>query len=100
MLPAVGFHHVHMNVVDPERSISFYTRSFQQTRRTAVAGWDAVQSEESYLLSHRGATPRISRARHGVMATLGGIAPTSSATTNDWLHKARCFSVCLRRLDT
>ena len=50
VLPAVGFHHVHMNVVDPERSISFYTRSFQQTRRTAVAGWDAVQSEESYLL--------------------------------------------------
>lgn len=48
--PNVGFHHVHMKVVDPEQSISFYTSSFTQTQRTEIAGWDAVRSENAYLL--------------------------------------------------
>ena len=41
---------MHMNVVDPERSIRFYTSSFEVTQKTRVAGWDAVQSEDTYLL--------------------------------------------------
>lgn len=48
--PDVGFHHVHMNVVDPDDSLGFYTRSFEQTRRTIVAGFDALQSEDVYVL--------------------------------------------------
>ena len=52
-----GFHHVHLNAVDPDRSIAFYTRGFTQTKRTQIAGWPAVQSENSYLLFNRVATP-------------------------------------------
>ncbi len=48
--PAAGFHHVHLNVVDPERSAAFYTAAFEKARRTQVAGWDAVQTENVYLL--------------------------------------------------
>lgn len=48
-----GFHHVHLNAVDPERSIAFYTRSFPQTRRTQVAGWPALRSENAFLLFNR-----------------------------------------------
>ena len=51
--PAAGFHHVHMNVVDPERSIAFYVSAFEQARRTTFAGWDAVQSESVYILFNK-----------------------------------------------
>ena len=48
--PTAGFHHVHLNVVDPDRSAAFYTTAFEKTRRTRVAGWDAVQTENVFLL--------------------------------------------------
>ena len=47
---AAGFHHVHLNVVDPDRSAEFYTTAFAKTRSTRVAGWDAVQAENVFLL--------------------------------------------------
>ena len=49
----IRFHHVHMNVVDPARSSSFYTSAFEQTRKVTVAGWDGIQSESSYVLFNR-----------------------------------------------
>jgi catechol 2,3-dioxygenase-like lactoylglutathione lyase family enzyme len=49
----IRFHHVHMNVVDPARSASFYTSAFEGTRRVTVAGWEGVQAEDSYLLFTR-----------------------------------------------
>ena len=54
----VTFHHVHMNVVDPQQSIAFYTDAFEQTQRTVVAGWDALRSEDSYILFSRVTSPR------------------------------------------
>lgn len=45
-----GVHHVHMNVVDPDLSIAFYTGAFESTRKTEVAGWPAVRSEDVHLL--------------------------------------------------
>jgi len=49
-LPQPRLHHVHLNVVDVERSIGFYTRAFPTTSRTQVAGWPAVRSEQIFLL--------------------------------------------------
>ena len=51
--PSAGFHHVHLNVVDPDRSAAFYTGAFEKTRRTKVAGWDAVRSENIFLLFNK-----------------------------------------------
>jgi catechol 2,3-dioxygenase-like lactoylglutathione lyase family enzyme len=48
-----GLHHVHLNVLDPERSVAFYTNAFEHTTKTTVAGWDAVQSENIYLLFNK-----------------------------------------------
>jgi uncharacterized glyoxalase superfamily protein PhnB len=39
-----------MNVVDPDRSIAFFTGAFESTRRTDVAGWPGVRSEDVHLL--------------------------------------------------
>src|ERR1044072_5733902 len=53
----IAFHHVHLNSTDPAAAINFYTRTFDVTRRTAVAGSDAVQSENMYLLFNRVSKP-------------------------------------------
>lgn len=45
-----AFHHVHLNSLDPAKAIAFYTRTFEVTRKTSLAGWEAVQSENIFLL--------------------------------------------------
>lgn len=48
--PQAQFHHVHLNSVDPSKAAAFYTRTFDVTKQTSVAGIEAVQSENMYLL--------------------------------------------------
>jgi catechol 2,3-dioxygenase-like lactoylglutathione lyase family enzyme len=50
---AVSFHHVHLNSSDPVAAINFYTRTFDVTRKTSVAGFAALQSETIYLLFNK-----------------------------------------------
>jgi len=50
---ATGFHHVHLNSTDPEAAIRFYTKTFDVTKRTMLAGFPAVQSEKMYLLFNK-----------------------------------------------
>ena len=55
------FHHVHLNSLDPSAAIEFYTNTFDVTKKTAVAGFAAVQSENMYLLfNHVKTAPSIS----------------------------------------
>lgn len=59
--PPALFHHVHLNSIDPAAAITFYTRTFDVTKRTTLAGLDAVQSENMYLLFNRvAAAPPVS----------------------------------------
>jgi catechol 2,3-dioxygenase-like lactoylglutathione lyase family enzyme len=46
----ISFHHVHLHSIDPAKAIDFYTRTFDVTKKTQLAGFDAVQSESMYLL--------------------------------------------------
>jgi len=39
MLPAPGFHHLHLNSVDPDAAIDFYVRQFPTAAKTS---WDAL----------------------------------------------------------
>jgi catechol 2,3-dioxygenase-like lactoylglutathione lyase family enzyme len=48
-----GFHHVHLNSRAPSKAIEFYTSTFDVTKKTALAGWDGVQSENMYLLFNK-----------------------------------------------
>jgi predicted enzyme related to lactoylglutathione lyase len=50
---AASFHHIHLNSSDPSKAIDFYTRTFDVTKKTSLAGFDAVQSENIYLLFNR-----------------------------------------------
>ncbi len=53
----VTFHHVHLNSVDPSAAINFYNKTFDVTKKTSLAGWDAVQSENMYLLFNKVSKP-------------------------------------------
>src|SRR5438552_19122850 len=56
-VPAAGFHHVHLNCLDPGRSVAFYTKTFGVTKETRVAGWDAIATEKIYLLFSKVSSP-------------------------------------------
>jgi catechol 2,3-dioxygenase-like lactoylglutathione lyase family enzyme len=50
MLPTPGFHHLHLNSVDPERAIGFYTRQFPSTAKGSWGGFPALKSPDNVLV--------------------------------------------------
>jgi catechol 2,3-dioxygenase-like lactoylglutathione lyase family enzyme len=49
-LPAPGFHHLHLNSVDPDAAIAFYTKEFPSTSKTTFAGLPALKAGKVYVL--------------------------------------------------
>jgi len=45
-----GFHHLHLNSVDPDAAIEFYVRQFPTTRRTTWGGLPALASPNDVLV--------------------------------------------------
>jgi catechol 2,3-dioxygenase-like lactoylglutathione lyase family enzyme len=50
MLPAPGFHHLHLNSVDPDAAVDFYTRQFPTTRKANWGGLTALASPNNVLV--------------------------------------------------
>jgi hypothetical protein len=50
MLPAPGFHHLHLNSVDPDAAIDFYVRQFPSTSKTTWNGFRALRSPTKVLI--------------------------------------------------
>ena len=50
MLPAPGFHHLHLNSVDPGAAIDFYVRQFPSTKKTTWGGLPALASANDVLI--------------------------------------------------
>ncbi len=50
MLPTPGFHHLHLNSVDPDAAIDFYAGLFPSTRRGHWAGTPALYSPNNVLV--------------------------------------------------
>jgi hypothetical protein len=58
MLPAPGFHHLHLNSVDPGAAIDFYLRRFPTSVKTSWGGLPALGAPNNVLvLFNRVATP-------------------------------------------
>src|ERR1700687_2462424 len=56
-LPPPGFHHLHLNSVDPETAIDFYTRQFPSTGKSTFAGAPALKSGNVFVLFNKVNTP-------------------------------------------
>src|SRR5262249_8377309 len=50
MLPSPNFHHLHLNSVDPDAAIDFYTRQFPSTSKTSCGGLPALKSPTDGLI--------------------------------------------------
>jgi catechol 2,3-dioxygenase-like lactoylglutathione lyase family enzyme len=50
MLESPKFHHLHLNSVDPDRAIEFYTKQFPSTSRSRWAGFPALASPSDVLV--------------------------------------------------
>ena len=50
MLATPGFHHLHLNSVDPGAAIDFYVRQFPSTSKTSWAGIPALKSPTNVLI--------------------------------------------------
>ena len=50
MLPMPGFHHIHLNSVDPDKAIGFYTRQFPTTTKSSWGGFPALESPNNVLV--------------------------------------------------
>jgi catechol 2,3-dioxygenase-like lactoylglutathione lyase family enzyme len=50
MLTAPGFHHLHLNSVDPDAAIDFYTRRFPTTSKASWGGQPALASPNDVLV--------------------------------------------------
>ena len=49
-LPTPGFHHLHLNSVNPEAAIEFYVKAFPSTSKTTFAGQPALASQNNVLV--------------------------------------------------
>jgi catechol 2,3-dioxygenase-like lactoylglutathione lyase family enzyme len=50
MLPAPGFHHLHLNSLDPTAAIDFYVKQFASTSKTSWGGFPALASPNDVLI--------------------------------------------------
>ena len=50
MLATPGFHHLHLNSVDPDAAIDFYVRQFPSTSKTTWNGFPALKSPTNVLI--------------------------------------------------
>jgi len=56
-LPAPGFHHLHLNSLNPDAAIDFYTRQFPSASQAAIAGFPALKAGNVYVLFNKVNTP-------------------------------------------
>jgi catechol 2,3-dioxygenase-like lactoylglutathione lyase family enzyme len=50
MLPTPGFHHLHLNSVDPDSAIDFYVSQFSSTARASWGGFPALKSPNNVMV--------------------------------------------------
>src|SRR5438132_9897275 len=67
MLPTPGFHHLHLNSVDPDRAIDFYIRQFPSTAKANWGGFPALKSPNNVMvLFTKLATPPTSEPQSAI----------------------------------
>ena len=88
MLPTPGFHHLHLNSVDPDAAIDWYTRQFACTSKGEWGGYKALKSDNNVLiLFNKVATPPVSEPQSAIWH-FGWHVEDSQATVKAWKERA------------
>ncbi len=97
MLPTPGFHHLHLNSVDPDAAIDWYTRQFPCTSRTEWGGHKALHSDNNVLiLFDKVDKPPVSEPQSAIWH-FGWHVIDSRRTVEEWKHRAEVRSAPLYR---
>jgi catechol 2,3-dioxygenase-like lactoylglutathione lyase family enzyme len=56
-LPTPGFHHLHLNTINPEAAIDFYVRQFPSTMKSTFAGQPALKAGNVWVLFNKVSKP-------------------------------------------
>lgn len=80
-----NFHHVHLNVVDPRRTIDYYTSVLGATATRFAGVSDALFTERSFILLRRVEQPAPSELRSGIWHI--GWGGVDVANEYEWLKK-------------
>ena len=78
-LPPPGFHHLHLNSVNPDAAIDFYLKAFPSTSKITFAGQPALASPNNVLvLFYTVATPPAANTGRRMQVLAGAGHPTRS----------------------
>ena len=87
MLPTPGFHHLHLNSVDPDAAIDFYARQFPSTKKGRWGGIAALESPNNVLvLFDKVAAPPPTRPQSAIWH-FGWHVADSQATVQSWKQR-------------
>ena len=95
MLPTPSFHHLHLNSVDPDAAIAFYTRQFPTTSKTTLGrAAGAAVAEQRPDPVHQGRPPRRRPSRRRAIWHFGWHVTDTRKRLGDVSEPARGQRCC------
>src|SRR5215813_1407844 len=88
MLPAPGFHHLHLNSVDPEAAIDFYVRQFPTSAKTSWGGLPALAAPNNVLVLFTRVGTKPPTAPQSAIWHFGWHVPDSRATLEQYQRRS------------
>jgi len=87
MLPTPGFHHLHLNSVDPDRAIDWYTRQFPSTTKGNWAGFPALLTPNNVMLLFTKVDAPPTSEPQSAIWHFGWHVTDSRRTVEDWKRR-------------
>jgi catechol 2,3-dioxygenase-like lactoylglutathione lyase family enzyme len=87
MLPAPGFHHLHLNSVDPDAAIAWYTRQFASTSKAEWGGHKALRCDNNVLILFDKVDAPAPQLPQSAIWHFGWHVTDSRATVEAWKHR-------------
>ena len=87
MLPTPGFHHLHLNSVDPDAAIAWYTRQFASTAKVEWGGHKALKCDNNVLILFTKVDQPAPRAPQSAIWHFGWHVTDSRRTVEEWKHR-------------
>jgi catechol 2,3-dioxygenase-like lactoylglutathione lyase family enzyme len=87
MLPTPGFHHLHLNSVDPDAAIDWYTRQFASTSRAEWGGHKALKCDNNVLILFDKVDKPAPQLPQSAIWHFGWHVTDSRRTVEDWKHR-------------
>jgi catechol 2,3-dioxygenase-like lactoylglutathione lyase family enzyme len=87
MLPTPDFHHLHLNSVDPDAAIEWYTRQFPCTAKSEWGGHKALRSDNNVLILFSKVDKPAPQEPQSAIWHFGWHVTDSRATVETWKHR-------------